>query len=592
MEKRNKIVIFGAGKIGRGFIADIFNKQEYRITFVDANEEFVNDLNIRGKYTICSICDRNKLSETEITDFKALHFSNTNEIEKEVNQTSLIALCIFPEVFDSIAEELANIIHKRAEISPEIPLNILLCSNIAHPSEKFGEILYPKLSPQSLPYYSAQVGLIDTLVIRVAIEADAEMKAKDPNVVFTNGFPVLPLSQKAFKGELPNLSCLKWISDIRAEETRKLYTYNMIHAVLAYLGSAKNYTLIYESLQDPEIRMIAEKTLGEIAIGLRAEFGYTKEESVEWNNQVMQNFDSPLLKDTIARVGADPMRKLKRDDRLVGAALLCRRNGVYPYYLAKAIAHAFLFDSDRDNSSQKIKNYLKEHSIKEAVTNFCGVTEEVELVQLIHNHYNKALLGNELKENHDKIKILRDAYNLGFQNEKVFRGCAQCLLAGIFELTGQTESRIFQACSGFSGGIGLCGDGSCGGYTGGVLFMGAYLGRRYEQLDGDKIPQYKSYEMAQKLHDKYIETYGSSNCDGIHKTIYGQSYCLRTKPVRDAFEDAGAHRDKCTSVIAMASVWVTEILMEENYLWFRKNVINKKPGTLGDFEIYNEKIYC
>jgi len=98
--------------------------------------------------------------------------------------------------------------------------------------------------------------------------------------------------------------------------------------------------------------------------------------------------------------------------------------------------------------------------------------------------------------------------------------------------------------------------------------------------------------MAQKLHSKYMETYGSSICEGIHETIFGQSYCLKTKEVRDAFEDAGAHDDKCTSVIGMACVWVSEILMTENYLWFKKIVIDAKPGTLGNFEIIKENIYC
>ena len=39
------ILIWGAGKIGRGFIADLFNKAEYNLVFVDSNRELIHQLN-------------------------------------------------------------------------------------------------------------------------------------------------------------------------------------------------------------------------------------------------------------------------------------------------------------------------------------------------------------------------------------------------------------------------------------------------------------------------------------------------------------------------------------------------------------------
>ncbi|NLJ39868.1 MAG: mannitol-1-phosphate 5-dehydrogenase, partial [Candidatus Atribacteria bacterium] len=39
------ILIWGAGKIGRGFIADLFNKAGYKLTFVDSNQELIHQLN-------------------------------------------------------------------------------------------------------------------------------------------------------------------------------------------------------------------------------------------------------------------------------------------------------------------------------------------------------------------------------------------------------------------------------------------------------------------------------------------------------------------------------------------------------------------
>jgi len=73
--------------------------------------------------------------------------------------------------------------------------------------------------------------------------------------------------------------------------------------------------------------------------------------------------------------------------------------------------------------------------------------------------------------------------------------------------------------------------------------------------------------MAQVLHDRYIDTYGSVTCSDIHKGVFGgKAYCLRSKAVRNDFEEAGAHLDKCTTVIAAASMWTTEILLDRNIL--------------------------
>ena len=52
---KKKILIWGAGKIGRGFVADIFHTAGYHIVFADADQHVVDLLNASGEYTVFKI---------------------------------------------------------------------------------------------------------------------------------------------------------------------------------------------------------------------------------------------------------------------------------------------------------------------------------------------------------------------------------------------------------------------------------------------------------------------------------------------------------------------------------------------------------
>ena len=47
-----KAVMYGAGNIGRGFIAQRFYLSGYHTTFIDVNADVVNAINEAGKYPI------------------------------------------------------------------------------------------------------------------------------------------------------------------------------------------------------------------------------------------------------------------------------------------------------------------------------------------------------------------------------------------------------------------------------------------------------------------------------------------------------------------------------------------------------------
>lgn len=162
-----------------------------------------------------------------------------------------------------------------------------------------------------------------------------------------------------------------------------------------------------------------------------------------------------------------------------------------------------------------------------------------------------------------KKKFLKTAYETGFQYERIYKGCSQCVVAAVQDLFGARNEAVFRAASGLAGGGGLCGDGGCGSYTGGVMVLSQFSGRtRKNFLDPARTRKY-SFDLAKKLHDRFIAEYGSVICRDIQQKIFGRPYYLRDAEEFEKFEKAGAHDVQCPSVVGNSVRWVAEILLED-----------------------------
>jgi C_GCAxxG_C_C family probable redox protein len=279
---------------------------------------------------------------------------------------------------------------------------------------------------------------------------------------------------------------------------------------------------------------------------LSREFGFSREEMAAWNETALRRMDNPTLGDRVDRIGADPARKLRREDRLVGAALLARKHGIKCYHIAQGIAAALFWDSE-----EIIRKTIAERGPEAALRRFCGLgEEEADLIELILEAY-------------EKLRKAQEAYRLGFDYEVRYHGCGQCALAAILDALGRQEDALFEAATSFCAGIGLLGDGVCGGYSSGVMAMGLYRRRRRDHFDGDREEKYRSFDLARRLHDRFITAYGSVICRDIHQKIFGRTFDLRDPAEQERFEAAGAHQDKCPEVVGRAAQWTVEILCEE-----------------------------
>ncbi len=237
------------------------------------------------------------------------------------------------------------------------------------------------------------------------------------------------------------------------------------------------------------------------------------------------------------------------------AALLCRRSGIFPYYITALIA-AGMRARYPHIADGELRNTIKAH---------CGLEREVQVITLIEDQYRSMGRPCIIPE---RLLLRRKAVEAGFRYEQVYGGCAQCTLAACFEALGKDAEPLFQSATILSGGGAVCTDGSCGSYSGALMVLGSVIGRSFKGMlaDSDDEAYARANRMGQRLHEKYIRTYGDVRCAGVQECVFGRAFKLYDADEVKAFGAAGAHEEKCPSVVAAACSWTLEILDDEGLL--------------------------
>lgn len=158
-------------------------------------------------------------------------------------------------------------------------------------------------------------------------------------------------------------------------------------------------------------------------------------------------------------------------------------------------------------------------------------------------------------------EILTKAYELGFKYENEYHGCCQCVLAAIQDTLGIENGAVFKAGTGLAAGIGLTGAGSCGALSGGVMAISSQIGRDRMNFRDEEMVSYQTFELANKLYNRFIIEYGSGICYEIQKKLFGRTFNLWDATEYEEFEKAHGHSRVCPSVVGNAAKWTVEILL-------------------------------
>jgi C_GCAxxG_C_C family probable redox protein len=168
-----------------------------------------------------------------------------------------------------------------------------------------------------------------------------------------------------------------------------------------------------------------------------------------------------------------------------------------------------------------------------------------------------------------RTKLAQKSFDLGFSYEKEYRGCAQCVIAALqdaLEIRNSDTDAIFKSATALAGGVAQETDGNCGAYAGGAMMIGYHIGRERDNFADPERIRMETSALVSKLHQRFIEEFGTVTCSHIHTRIMGRPFYIKDPKELEKFDEAGAHTEKCTRVVALGSRWAVEILADAGLL--------------------------
>ena len=103
-----KAVHFGAGNIGRGFIAPVLQENEYEVTFVDINNELIQQINNLNQYNITSLSLENSTNKI-VENVYGIDLNDNLKLKEKISEADLITTSVGPKFVSDIFTNISKI---------------------------------------------------------------------------------------------------------------------------------------------------------------------------------------------------------------------------------------------------------------------------------------------------------------------------------------------------------------------------------------------------------------------------------------------------------------------------------------------------
>lgn len=320
MEERQSRLCFniGAGAIGKAVAGPVFSGIGCRVVFADIDSAVVDDINRNGGYELICTEYGKPVRKQYIGNISAVVLGD-KRAEELALAADYMCISIGSVGMGKFLPTLTVWIKKR---QPEKPLYIFLMENDSTLKQVMLDHLTVHLgaTPQWLH-------ILQTSVERMTKNVVAEDGERS---IITEQFFRVILEKAALAGSgLEDKSdFFEMVEDVKPYYYRKLYTNNLGHAVLGYIGQYRGYTNTVQAIQDPYISRILERVLDESGRMLICKFGFSKQEIDGHLEVLKKRFANSEMLDELSRLTRAPLRKLGKAERITGALTACEAYGI------------------------------------------------------------------------------------------------------------------------------------------------------------------------------------------------------------------------------------------------------------------------
>lgn len=370
-------LIFGAGKVGRGFLGHLLSRSGYQLWFVDRDTSLVARLEAARRYPVLVM--QSPPRPVVVEGVRAIPAGDGDAVSERFAQAAVVVTAVGGAHLPDVARQIARGVERRWGAALEAPLDILIGENYYRPAELLRQAIRQHLALPVCPYFDRWIGLVELQILCTCVEPTPELAGEDPPWVRVQDEWRLPADADAFKGGLPPIAGLQPVANFQVGLERKLYTYNAANAAIAYAGFLKKYALLADAANDPQILALARGVCAESGAALVRCHGFDPDEQRAFAEGCLAKYQDRAIVDPVERNARDPLRKLGRHDRLVGPACLCLEYGIAPEHLATAIAAALHYNPAADPAAQRLQQRLQCEGLPEVLEDVCGIDPQGEL---------------------------------------------------------------------------------------------------------------------------------------------------------------------------------------------------------------------
>jgi len=344
MATSKKAVHFGAGNIGRGFVAQFLHASGYEVVFADVNDELIGLLQAQSSFEVHEVGED---SRTSVVDgYRAINSRSDEEaLIAEIATADVVTTAVGARILPFVAPVIAKGLAARDASFP--PLTVIACENAINATDSLAESVR-----QSDPAENA-------VFANCAIDRIVPEQAGGTLDVTIESFFEWVVESAPFGDHRPEIQGVTWVPELEPFIERKLFTVNTAHAAAAYHGFARGLTSIREALADPEVHAEVLGALAETKSLLVAKHGLDADDQQRYIDKNLVRIANPHLPDTTERVGRNPLRKLSRHERFVGPATQLAERGLPADALVRAVRAALDFDVADDAESVELQALLR-----------------------------------------------------------------------------------------------------------------------------------------------------------------------------------------------------------------------------------------